>query len=128
MRDQEVAKRIAERLTHLAEARGLSQRALAKRAGLPPEVVSRAVRGQHTPSVATLERLCDGLGINLSTFFSDALPATVAEDAPGRGADPARRFGQLVEGLTPRSQAQVLKGVESIVRAVQSNDRSRTRR
>ena len=124
MRDQAVAKHIAERLTLLAESRGLSQRALARKSGLPPEVVSRAVRGQHTPSIATLEKLCGGLEISLSAFFSEPFPVA-SEPAPVALPSSAKQLARLMEGLPPRSQALVLKGMESIIRGLQANTRSR---
>lgn len=127
MRDQEVARRIAARLTLLAESRGLSQRALARRAGLPPEVVSRAVRGHHTPSIATLERLCGGLEVSLASFFTQELPSA-REGSPSVRPGPAAELARLVDDLPPRSQALVLKGVESIVRGLRTAAKARSTR
>jgi DNA-binding XRE family transcriptional regulator len=52
-----IAKLVATR----REALGLSQRELAKRAGISHTVVSRIEQGEHTPSRKTLERLADAL-------------------------------------------------------------------
>jgi DNA-binding XRE family transcriptional regulator len=43
------------------EALGLSQRELAKRAGISHTVISRIESGQHAPSAKTVERLADAL-------------------------------------------------------------------
>jgi DNA-binding XRE family transcriptional regulator len=52
-----IAKLVASRREEL----GLSQRELAKRAGISHTVVSRIEQGEHTPSRKTLERLADAL-------------------------------------------------------------------
>ena len=41
---------------------------LARKAGLSPGVTHQAVMG-HAPSIATLRRLCDSLGVDLWLFF-----------------------------------------------------------
>jgi transcriptional regulator with XRE-family HTH domain len=119
MRDEVTAKRVAERLVALAGDRGLSQRALARQAGLPPEVVSRAFRGLHTPSVATLERLCSGLGISLAEFFADG-SQRVAERMrpPVPQVQDAQRIWRILDELTPRSRSQALRALELLVRSI----------
>jgi DNA-binding XRE family transcriptional regulator len=52
-----IAKLVASR----REALGLSQRELAKRAGISHTVVSRIEGGEHSPSPKTLERLAEAL-------------------------------------------------------------------
>jgi DNA-binding XRE family transcriptional regulator len=53
-----IAKLVAAR----RETLGLSQRELAKRAGISHTVISRIEGGEHSPSPKTLERLADALG------------------------------------------------------------------
>ncbi len=45
--------------------RGLSQAALGRLIGMPQPQVARIETGDHTPTAATLLRLCDALGLNL---------------------------------------------------------------
>lgn len=52
-----IAKLVASRREEL----GISQRELAKRAGISHTVISRIEQGEHTPSRKTLERLTDAL-------------------------------------------------------------------
>jgi ribosome-binding protein aMBF1 (putative translation factor) len=52
-----IAKLVAAR----REALGLSQRELAKRAGISHTVISRIEGGEHSPSPKTLERLAEAL-------------------------------------------------------------------
>ena len=65
----------------LREARarqGLSVRALAARAGCSPSFISQVENGQTSPSIASLERLVQALGLTLGDFFRAARPpATV---------------------------------------------------
>jgi DNA-binding XRE family transcriptional regulator len=56
-----LAPPIAKLVTSRREALGLSQRELAKRAGISHTVVSRIEQGEHTPSRKTLERLANAL-------------------------------------------------------------------
>ena len=50
---------------------GLTQEALAEASGLDRTYVSGAERGIRNPSLATLARLCDGLGISLSDLLAE---------------------------------------------------------
>ncbi len=63
---------IAEKIRFLREQQQLSQRALAERAGISAAALSQLEAGQTSPSVATLEKLADGLGVAVAAFFVDA--------------------------------------------------------
>lgn len=120
MRNQDVALKVAARLRELREERQLSVRALGQRVGLGTEVVSRAERGLQTPTIQTLERLCQGLDVSLSTFFSDerkALPSV----ASGR----VRRLEGLLSGLDPNAQELLVTSFEGVARALTVSFRNR---
>jgi len=51
------------RLKALREARGVSQAALAERAGLTREYVNKLEAGKYDPTLGTLGRLAKALGI-----------------------------------------------------------------
>jgi len=124
VRNQEVAKRVAARLEALVKDRGLSQRAFAKRAGLSPAVVSRALRGLYTPSIATLEQLCAGLGVTLGQFFSDEggpLPVLREPAHPEHAA----KLQQVLARLPPKSQGRFVAGIEAVVRSVEGRGQGR---
>jgi transcriptional regulator with XRE-family HTH domain len=53
----------------LRRARGLTQEALAERSGLSPDTIRRLEHGSFSPSLETLNKLCAGLDILLSTLF-----------------------------------------------------------
>lgn len=64
---------VGKRLRAHREHSGLSQRALAKRAGVPSSSVSLIENDKVSPSVGSLKRLLDVLGVSLSQFFGEAV-------------------------------------------------------
>lgn len=62
---------IARKIRFLREQQQLSQRALAEQAGISAAALSQLEAGQSSPSVATLEKLADGLGVAVAAFFLD---------------------------------------------------------
>lgn len=67
---------VGGRLKAARVARGLTQRDLANRAGVTNGMISMIEQNKHSPSVATLNRLTDALGLSFAEFFSlDLAPA-----------------------------------------------------
>jgi transcriptional regulator with XRE-family HTH domain len=64
-----VSVNIGERLRELREARNISMRALAARSGLSANALSMIERSKASPSVSTLYKLADALGISITSFF-----------------------------------------------------------
>ncbi len=63
--------------------RGLSQAALGRLIDMPQPQVARIETGDHTPTAATLLRLCDALGLNLELSIRPrAAKQRVAPSAP----------------------------------------------
>lgn len=81
---------------------GLTQRELARRAGVPQPTVSRIERGQISPSFATLAPLIEACGMELEVV-----------ERPGAGVD----RGQLWDGLR-RSPAERLAYAVGSARAL----------
>lgn len=61
---------VGGRLRALRAARGLSQRELARRVGVPNSTISLIESGRANPSVGALKRILDGLPIGLAEFFA----------------------------------------------------------
>ncbi len=61
---------IGERLRYLRGRHKLSQRELAKRAGVTNSMISLIESNQMNPSVGALKRILDGIPIGLSEFFA----------------------------------------------------------
>lgn len=65
---------VGARLKAVREAQGLSQRELARRAGVTNGTISLIEQERHAPSLASLHRILSALPISMAEFF--ALPAT----------------------------------------------------
>lgn len=76
---------IAKRLMALCEQRRLSINALADKSGVTQSTLHAIVSGRNTTTtVATIEKVCEGLEITLGQFFADERPLNPAlstEDA-----------------------------------------------
>ena len=59
------------RITALCQERNYSYYELAKRAGIPYSTLNTLYLKGTNPSLPTLHRICEGLGITLQQFFSD---------------------------------------------------------
>ena len=65
-----VSVNIGERLRELREARNISMRTLATKSGLSANALSMIERGKASPSVSTLYKLVDALGVSITLFFA----------------------------------------------------------
>lgn len=59
------------RLKALREAKGLTQEALGKRAGMRYQVIAKLERGAHDPKWATVLKLAAALGVDTDEFKDD---------------------------------------------------------
>lgn len=61
---------VARRLRVVRQAKGLSQRELARRAGVGSGTISSIESSSTQPSVSVLKKILDGVPMDLATFFS----------------------------------------------------------
>ena len=61
---------LVDRIEELIKGRGLSRYQLAKLSGMAESSVSNLLNRGSVPTVYTIEKICNGLGITLSQFFS----------------------------------------------------------
>ena len=74
--DQGAPFDLGQRLRALRLARGLSQRELAKRAGVSNAIISLIEQNRSSPSVGSLKKVLDGLPLSLAEFFAgEAAPS-----------------------------------------------------
>lgn len=60
-----------ENIRRIREERGMSQRALADRAGVVKSTIYEAEAGRHIPRIQTLEKIANALGVEIA----DLLPS-----------------------------------------------------
>lgn len=64
-------KDILASITNYRLSRGWSEYQLAEQSNLPQSTISSWYRKQMTPSVPSLEKICDAFGITLSQLFCE---------------------------------------------------------
>lgn len=72
------AIRLAFEIRGLREARGLSQRELAEKVGTTQSAIARLEAGNISPSLPTLDRIAEALGVELTVSFTDLAAASGA--------------------------------------------------
>lgn len=82
----------AGRLRELRGRAGLSQAALAGKAGIGPSTIRQFEYGMREPTYGTLVKLADGLGVSLAMFHpASALPGAAKPAKPKRPRVHARK-------------------------------------
>jgi len=67
--NQETVENIGQRIRQLRESRGMTQSQLQARSRVSRSYLSRIESGQMTPSLGTLEKISEALGVGLNRFF-----------------------------------------------------------
>jgi transcriptional regulator with XRE-family HTH domain len=70
-------QQVGDHLRNVRTRQGFSVRALAARAGCSPSFISQVEHGQASPSISSLERLVQALGMTLGDFFRTTTPPAV---------------------------------------------------
>ncbi|MQT12409.1 cupin domain-containing protein [Segnochrobactrum spirostomi] len=83
---------VGARLRHVRGLKGLSQRELAKRAGVTNSTISLIESNQMNPSVGALKRILDGIPIGLAEFFA------IEPDAPRKAFYRAEELVEIGKG------------------------------
>jgi len=65
---------VGNRLRELRKERNMSMRALARASNLSANALSMIERGKTSPSVSTLYKLADAMGIPITAFFREEIP------------------------------------------------------
>ena len=84
--NRETVENIGQRIRQLRESRGMTQSQLQARSRVSRSYLSRIESGQMTPSLGTLEKIAEALGVGLNRFFvpeSDGANATRGSVHPG---------------------------------------------
>ncbi len=89
---------LGDRLRQLRSERNISQRDLAKMAGLSPNSISLIERDATSPSVATLQSLAAALNVRMSDFFEEESPSSVLLIKSGN-RPMIESKGAIIEGM-----------------------------
>lgn len=71
--------KLGDRIRSLRNAQRISQEKLAEMSGVDPKYIGLIERAQTNPSINTLSRIADSLGINLSELFSFSKSTNINE-------------------------------------------------
>lgn len=81
----EVMEAVCQRIRQLQEKMGVSVNGLAAESGLNQSTLQHIVSGQRgTTSIATIQKLCDGLELDMRDFFNAEVFADVEIQMPAR--------------------------------------------
>lgn len=67
--DENISKEIAARITQLRQQKNYTMAKLAEVTGITRSMISQVEKGDALPSLQTLSRIAEALGITLSSFF-----------------------------------------------------------
>lgn len=106
--NQDTVENIGLRIRQLRESRGMTQSQLQARSRVSRSYLSRIESGQMTPSLGTLEKIAEALGVGLNRFFvPESTGQTLLEDPFIQGLRPFLRqleWGQW-QSILKRLQA-----------------------
>lgn len=98
---------VGARVRTLRRQRGLSLRALAELCGLSPNGISLTERGITSPSVSTLHRLADALGVPATYFLTEAAKKPKVVQTPSDVRSRSGSAGVVLESLGRGMDEQV---------------------
>lgn len=104
---------VGERIRYYRVLRGMSQEALALDANINAAFVGHLERGLKSPTVKTLEKITDALGISMEELFSENLSRIAKHD---RKQAIFEHLEYLLCELTEREAEQVLEIVQAALR------------
>lgn len=100
-------KDILSVITAYRQERGWTEYQLAERSGLPQSTISSWYRKNMTPSLSSLEKICQAFGITLSQLFAqDQAPVTLTE--------PQRQLLERWSRLNPEQQRAIFQLIDSM--------------
>lgn len=103
------SQEVGRKLRHFRNERGFSQEQVALSSGLNTNSIGMIERGVKSPTIITLKRICDSLGITMAELFLYENDA-VAPDS----AHSAQKAAALIQRMPPQDAARVTKIVEQV--------------
>lgn len=100
---------IGRRIVGLRKRLGLTQEALAERAGIDNTYLARIEAGSRSPSLEVLHAVAAGLGVPVGRLFVARRVLTAGDGAWGREID---RLAEELEGLPAEDVRQIVGAVK----------------
>jgi transcriptional regulator with XRE-family HTH domain len=104
-----LAIQVGERIRKTRKQEGLSIENFALRCDIHPSYVGHIERGMQNPTLSTLERISQGLGISMEDLFKDIDTPINVENAA------IRHLSQIISELSPEQTQQLLQIVDSVM-------------
>lgn len=77
-----VGEAVTARIIQLCQERNITINKLCTLSGVTQSTVNNIISGRnHSPTVATIHKLCDGLGITIDEFFHSEYFQTLEQDS-----------------------------------------------
>ena len=77
-----VGEAVTARVIQLCQERNITINKLCTLSGVTQSTVNNVISGRnHSPTVATIHKLCDGLGITIDEFFHSEYFQTLEQDS-----------------------------------------------
>ena len=97
---------VLDRITILQNERNWTAYRLSQESGIPQTTISSWYKNNMTPSISSLERICDAYHITLSQFFSEGEPVEITNEQ--------RKLLQVYARLSKYQQSLVLEFLDSL--------------
>lgn len=113
----DAASVFAKGLQQLRKQRSLTQMELAEAAGLSVQMIAALEQGGKTPSMATIDRLCEALRVRFSELIAAGELKSASSD------EPPQRVADSLRGLSKRQQAEVAEIVVRLCKVIRHGTR-----
>jgi transcriptional regulator with XRE-family HTH domain len=100
-------QQLGQRLKHLRRLRGYTQEQLAERIDINPKYLSSIERGAENPTLDLLDRLAQGLQVEMYELFQEEPDASQAD-----------RLRQKLQGLVAEARAEELPWLVRVLEAL----------
>ena len=102
---------VGDLVRRLRDERGLSLRALATATGFSPSFLSQLENGQVSPSIASMERIANTLGVTLGAFFASlgSSETGVVVRIADRAQLPSQWSSAMMEALSPMRRGRLIE-------------------
>ena len=105
-----MSNKVGERIRYHRLKSGMSQENLALTAGINPAFLGHLERGLKSPTITTLDKIVEALGISYSEFFDDAINPEETE---------SRKFyTDMIHSCMKRLSDEKLRTVAEIVKKI----------